>query len=197
MMRCLGASQAAIFALHAWQFAVLGLIGCVIGSLAGLAAQEVLARWLASFFTVALPFPGPMPGIRGTIIGFVLLLGFTLPPLIRLRSVSTLRVLRRDMAPAEPLSIAAFALGLAALAGLILWQAGDLKLGSIALGGFAAAMLAAAAAGYGMIRVVTRLRGAAAGPWRYGLANLRRRTWASLVQIMALGLGIMAMLMLT
>ncbi len=36
-----------------------------------------------------------------------------------------------------------------------------------------------------------------AGPWRYGLANLRRRTGASLVQIMALGLGLMAMLMLT
>jgi len=44
---------------------------------------------------------------------------------------------------------------------------------------------------------VSRARGAAPGPWRYGLANLRRRTWASLVQIMALGLGIMAMLMLT
>src|SRR4030095_8758660 len=48
-----------------------------------------------------------------------------------------------------------------------------------------------------MIRRVARMRGAASGPWRYGLANLRRRTGASLVQIMALGLGLMAMLMLT
>jgi putative ABC transport system permease protein len=106
-------------------------------------------------------------------------------------------VLRRDLAPAEPLSVAAFALGLAALSGLIIWQAGDLKLGAIALGGFAAALVVAAALGYGLIRLVTRFRGAASGPWRYGLANLRRRTGASLVQIMALGLGIMAMLMLT
>src|SRR6185503_2540184 len=98
---------------------------------------------------------------------------------------------------AEPLSAAAFALGLAALCALILWQAGDLKLGAIALGGFAGALAAAAVAGYGMIRLVARLRGAASGPWRYGLANLRRRTGASLVQIMALGLGLMAMLMLT
>jgi putative ABC transport system permease protein len=197
MMRCLGASQSGIFALHAWQFVVLGIVACLAGSVVGYAAQEVLARWLADFFTVALPLPGPMPGVRGAVIGFVLLLGFTLPPLIRLRNVSTLRVLRRDMAAAEPLSAAAFALGIAALAALIIWQAGDIKLGAIALGGFAAALLAAAVAGYAMIRVVTRLRGAASGPWRYGLANLRRRTWASLVQIMALGLGIMAMLMLT
>ncbi|MGZ5113584.1 MAG: ABC transporter permease [Usitatibacter sp.] len=197
MMRCLGATQASIFSLHAWQFVTLGLIGCAIGSLIGYGAQAVLARWLAAFFTVALPLPGPMPGLRGAVIGFVLLLGFTLPPLIALRSASTLRVLRRDLAPAEPLSAAAFLLGLAALSSLIIWQSGDLKLGAIALGGFAAALAVAAVAGYGLIRLVSRLRGAAKGPWRYGLANLRRRTGASLVQIMALGLGIMAMLMLT
>ncbi|HET6263411.1 MAG TPA: FtsX-like permease family protein [Usitatibacter sp.] len=197
MMRCLGATQTDIFALHAWQFALLGLAGCALGSLVGFGAQAVLAHWLTAFFTVSLPLPGPVPALRGAVIGFVLLLGFTLPPLIRLRSASTLRVLRRDLAPAEPLSVAAFALGLAALSGLIIWQAGDLKLGAIALGGFAAALVVAAALGYGLIRLVTRFRGAASGPWRYGLANLRRRTGASLVQIMALGLGIMAMLMLT
>ena len=197
MMRCLGATQADLFGIHAWQFVALGIVACVLGSAAGYAAQAVLAQWLAAFFTVALPLPGPLPGLRGAVIGFVLLLGFTLPPLLRLRNVSTLRVLRRDMAAAEPLSLAAFALGLAALASLIVWQAGDVKLGSIALAGFAAALLAAAAAGYVLIRIVARARGAAQGPWRYGLANLRRRTWASLVQIMALGLGLMAMLMLT
>ena len=197
MMRCLGASQAQIFWLHAWQFVALGIAACVIGGLVGYAAQAVLARWLGAFFTVALPLPGPWPGVRGVVIGMVLLLGFTLPPLIRLRSVSTLRVLRRELALAEPFSAIAFALGLAALAGLIVWQAGDVKLGAIALGGFAAALAVAALAGYALIRAVARMRGAARGPWRYGLANLRRRTGASLVQIIALGLGIMAMLLLT
>ncbi len=197
MMRCLGATQARLFALHAWQFVALGLVACALGTGAGYGAQAILARWLGSFFTVALPLPGAMPAVRGAVIGFVLLLGFTLPPLLRLRNVSTLRVLRRDLAVAEPFTLAAFALGLAALSALIVWQAGDLKMGSIALGGFAAALAAAALVGYALIRFVSRARGAASGPWRYGLANLRRRTGASLVQIMALGLGLMAMLMLT
>lgn len=197
MMRCLGASQADIFGIHAWQFFVLGLAGCAIGSVIGYGAQAVLAYWLSAFFTVSLPLPGPLPAVRGAVIGFVLLLGFTLPPLLRLRSVSTLRVLRRDLAPAEPLSALAFLLGMVALAALIVWQAGDIKLGSIAVGGFAATLAVAALAGYVLIQLVTRMRGAASGPWRYGLANLQRRTGASLVQIMALGLGIMAMLMLT
>ena len=197
MMRCVGASQADIFALNAWQFVALGVVACAIGSVVGYGAQAILATWLTRFLTVDLPLPGLMPALRGAVIGFVLLLGFTLPPLLRLRSASTLRVLRRDLAPAEPLSSAAFVFGLGTLAALIVWQAGDIRMGSIALGGFAAALAVAALAGYGLIRLVSRLRGAAPGPWRYGLANLRRRTGASLLQIMALGLGIMAMLMLT
>jgi putative ABC transport system permease protein len=197
MMRCLGASQADILAIHAWQFVALGVVGCLLGSAAGYGAQAILARWLTGFFSVALPMPGPRPALQGVLIGFVLLLGFTLPPLLRLRNASTLRVLRRDLSPAEPVGAAAFVLGLAALSALIIWQAGDLRLGAIALGGFAAALVVAAISGYALIRLVTRLRGAASGPWRYGLANLRRRTGASLVQIMALGLGIMAMVLLT
>ena len=39
MMRCLGASQSAIFTLHAWQFVMLGLAGCALGSLIGYGAQ--------------------------------------------------------------------------------------------------------------------------------------------------------------
>src|SRR5258706_1929670 len=167
MMRCLGATQADLMGIHAWQFVALGLAACVIGGLVGYGAQAVLASWLSTFFTVTLPLPGPMPALRGVVIGFVLLLGFTLPPLLRLRNVSTLRVLRRDMAAAEPLSAAAFALGFAVLSALIVWQAGDVKMGSIALGVFAAALAVAALAGYAMIRGIARMRGAASRPWRF------------------------------
>src|SRR5205085_4443162 len=111
MMRCLGATHRDLFAIHAWQFVALGIVACVAGSLLGYGAQAVLSYWLSAFLTVSLPLPGLMPALRGAVIGFVLLLGFTLPPLLRLRNVSTLRVLRRDLAPAEPLTTAAFALG--------------------------------------------------------------------------------------
>ena len=197
MMRCLGAAQADIFAINAWQFLALAAAGCAAGTVAGFGAQAVLAHWLAGFFSVVLPAPGWRPAAQGVVIGFVLVLGFTIPPLLRLRNVPTLRVLRSDVAVAEPSSLFAYALGLAALSGLIVWQAGDVKLGAIAIGGFALALGAAALAGYGLIRVLARLRSGASGPWRYGLANLRRRTGASLVQVMALGVGLMAMLLLT
>ena len=148
MMRCLGASQADIFALGAWQFLALSAIGCAAGTIAGYGAQAVLAQWLAGFFSVALPAPGPMPAVKGAVIGLVLVLGFTLPPLLRLRGVPTLRVLRSDVSVAEPSSLVAYGLGFAALASLVVWQSGDLKLGSIAVGGFTAALGVPAHAGH-------------------------------------------------
>lgn len=197
MMRCLGATQADIFMLNVWQFLMLGLAACLLGTLAGYAAQGVLAAMLTSFFTVALPLPTILPAVQGAAIGLVLLLGFTLPPLLALRKVSTLRVLRRDLDPFESGSTFAYLLGFAALASLIIWRAGELKLGAIAVGGFVAALAVSALAGWLLIQFAATLRGATNGSWRYGLANMKRNTRGSLVQIMALGLGIMAMLMLT
>ncbi|MBL8515497.1 MAG: FtsX-like permease family protein [Betaproteobacteria bacterium] len=201
MMRCLGASQADIFLLNFYQFVMLAVLASLLGALAGYGAQAVLAKMLSGFFTVQLPTPGPLPALQGALTGFVLLLGFTVPPLLRLRSVPTLRVLRRDVGGLEGFSLSAYVLGLGALVGLIVWRAGDLKLGLLAVGGFAAALGAAALLGVLLIQAVSGLRGriggAFGGALRYGLANMKRRAGGSLVQIMALGLGIMAMLLLT
>ena len=197
MMRCLGASAADIFALNFWQFMVMGIVACVLGTAAGFAAQGGLAATLAKLFTVALPPPTMMPALQGLAIGMVLLLGFTLPPLLALRKVATLRVLRRDLDPFDAGASFAYLLGFITLAGLIVWRAGDLKLGAIAVGGFVAALIVAGLAGWLLIRLASSLRGATSGSWRYGIANMKRHAGGSLVQIMALGLGIMAMLMLT
>ena len=197
IMRCLGATCGDIFAINLWQFLALTLVACALGVLAGFAAQYALTAMLADFISVALPSPTIIPAIQGAMVGLVLMLGFTLPPLLALRKSSTLRVLRRETAPLETHSILAYLLGFATLAGLIVWQAGDIRLGVTAVGGFAATLGAAALLAGLSIRLTAILRNAAAGSWRYGLAGMRRRAGDSLVQIMALGLAIMAMLLLT
>ncbi len=197
MMRCLGATQADIFSLNLIQFLFLGVFACIVGSAAGYAAQGVLAAMLSGFLTVELPAPTLIPAIQGSVIGLVLLLGFTLPPLLSLRKVSTLRVLRRDVDPFDAGATFAYLLGFVTLAALIIWRAGDVKLGTIALGGFVGALAVAALAGWLLINFASSLRGATSGSWRYGIANMKRHAGGSLVQIMALGLGLMAMLLLT
>ena len=53
-----------------------------------------------------------------------------------------------------------------------------------------------ALAGYGLVRLTGRLRGGVGVAWRYGLANVSRRGGASVVQIVAFGLGLMMLLLL-
>lgn len=196
VMRCHGASQAKVVRLYGLQFIALGGVASLAGCAAGLLAQHVLALWLGSLVTVELPAAGLRPAVHGFVTGLALLLGFALPPLLALGRVPTLRVLRRDIGAPAGMGWLGYALGAVVIGGLIIWKAGDLRLGSLVFGGFALAMLVAGLVAWGVIAVVSRLR-AVGVSWRFGIANLRRRRFASVLQVVALGIGIMALLTLT
>jgi putative ABC transport system permease protein len=65
------------------------------------------------------------------------------------------------------------------------------------IGGLALAALALTLTALALVAVVARLRGRLGVAWRYGAANLARRRAESVVQIVALGLGLSALLLLT
>jgi putative ABC transport system permease protein len=196
IMRCHGASQSRLVRLYLLQFIVLGAVASLAGCIAGFVAQHALALWLGSLVTVELPEPGWMPALHGFVTGLALLLGFALPPVIALAKVPTLRVLRRDIGAPSGMGLLGYALGAVVIAGLIIWKAGDLRLGSMVFAGFAGAMLVAGLLAWGVIALVSRLGGAGVS-WRFGIANLRRRPMASVLQVVALGIGVMALLTLT
>jgi len=201
IMRCLGASQAQVLAVHGGEFMLFGLAMTLAGCGVGYLAQWGLQEMLAGVMTVSLPAPTLQPWLVGLSVGVTLIAGFILPPLLRLRNVSTLRVLRREWAK-ESLSGMGYGFGGLSLALLMLWVAGDLRLGAIVLGGFvAAALLYAVLARLALAALgamgMGRLGAAAGAGWRVGLANLRRHGRASVLQATALGLGFTAMLLLT
>jgi putative ABC transport system permease protein len=197
VMRCLGASQPQLVRLFAWEFVALGVIACAVGCALGYAAQGLLGVFLADLVQARLPQPTAIPALQGFATGLVLLLGFALPPLLQLRNVPALRVLRRDVGVPRQGAIAAYAAGLAALAALLLWQAGDVKLAAYLLGGFVVAFALFAVISYGALRLAAA--GARFGnlAWRYGLANLRRRARANTIQILSIAVGLTAILLLT
>lgn len=197
VMRCLGAGERRLFALFAWEFVWLALAASAAGCVLGFAGQALIALWLSKLIAAPLPQPGAWPALQGFATGLTLLLGFALPPLLQLKDVPAVRVLRREVGPPAQSALLVYAFGLAAIFGLLLWQARDLKLAGYTFGGFAGAVAVFAAVGYGVLRVIGRYGRAGNVSWRYGLANLLRRPRDNAIQIVALALGLTAILLLT
>jgi len=210
VMRCFGASAPRLFRLAATEFAMLAVAASLIGCAIGFAAQYVIAAFVAEFVGAKLPPPSVLPAAQGFLIGFVLLLGFALPPLLQLRNVPALRVLRRDVGLPQNGTLLAYGIGADLLAVLLVWQVGDLKLGLVVLGGFGFAFLAFGLLAFVALRAIGKLgqSGAAAGKggartnstWRMsmmGLANLRRHAQNNTVQVLALTMGLIAILLLS
>ncbi|OGA28630.1 MAG: ABC transporter permease [Betaproteobacteria bacterium RIFCSPLOWO2_02_FULL_65_24] len=197
VMRCLGASQSRLLRLCGGEFLVLGAAACALGSLVGFGAQYVIAGFVAELVGAQLPAPSVLPALQGVLTGMVLLLGFALPPLLQLKGVPALRVLRRDVGAPKQGALFGWALGLAAIGLLLVWQAGDVKLGLTVLGGFLGALGVFGAVAYLLLQLLGRAGKGVGITWRYGLANLRRHARANVVQILALSLGLTAVLILT
>lgn len=199
VMRCLGATQRKLVLLHAAEFALLGLGAAAAGCVLGFAAQAMIGTALAGLLPAGLPPPTPLPAMQGFLVGLVLLLGFAVPPLLQLKDVPALRVMRRETGRAAPGAIASYGAGALALGTLLVWQAGDLKMGAYVVGGLAAAVLIFFVLAWSVIKLLTRPAftrrfGRRA---RYGLANLRRHARGNAVQVASLALGLTAVLLLS
>ena len=196
VMRCLGAGQARLASLFGGQFLLLCAVAGGLGCLLGYAAQAIIGLMLGDLLGTDLPAPSPLPALQGFVTGYVLLLGFAVPPLLQLKAVPALRVLRREAGTPRARPLLVYAAGLTALAALLVWQTGDGRLAAHALGGFGIAFLLFALAGLGVLNLASRIGRHASFAWRYGLANLRRRNRANTVQIVSLALGLTAILLL-
>ncbi|MGH8756090.1 MAG: ABC transporter permease, partial [Burkholderiales bacterium] len=197
MMRCLGASQSAILRLYFYHFLLLGMAASLMGCVFGLLAQEFLAHWLSVLAARQLPFPSLLPASQGFACGLLLLLGFALPPLMRLSQVPTLRVLRRELGILKGIGGAGYILGFAVIAAMLLWQANDLKLGMYVLGGLIAGVVLFAYIALVLLKLLGRLRSGVGVAWRFGLASAHRRSSGSVAQVVCLSAGMMALLLLT
>ncbi len=197
IMRCLGATQGLIVRVFALELAVVGSVASLLGAGLGYLAQRVLVRVLASFTPGELP-PAPLwPLGNGVLTGLVTLLGFALPPLLGLRHVPPARVLRRDLGRLGPPGLGLYGSATLVIVALAPWRAGERAVTLYVLLGAAATLLLLAGAAWCLVRLLARLRGRVGVAWRFGLANIARRAGGSVVQVVALGLGIMVMLVLT
>jgi putative ABC transport system permease protein len=197
VMRCLGASQRTLVGIHVGELVMLGVFASALGVAIAFGLQWFVGRWLADALSLSIPPAGWLPALQGLGVGMVVLLAFGAPPVLALRRVSALRVLRRDLDATEPSAWLVALAGLVGMAALLWWKAGSATLGSAMLAGIGATLAVLATLAWLLIVVVRRMRSRLRGSLRYGLANVSRRASTSIAQVSALGLGLMALLLLT
>ena len=198
LLRVLGLSQRRIAWAYTVEFTLVGLAASATGVLMGFGVHHLFVQLLAGLIEAALPAPGPWPAVLGLGLGLTLLLAFGLPPVLQLARVPPLRVIRRDLGALKPASVAVLALGVAGFAALLLAVSSDLKLGLIAVGGFAAAVLLFALLAWLAVRLLRRSVNEATAPRWLVLATrqLAARPAYAVVQVSSLAVGLLALVLL-
>ena len=197
LLKTLGATRGFTVWLTALQLLAVAVLAAAIGSAIGYLAQAWLVYALRGLLaSTALPAASLVPVAMGFLTAVALLAGFALPPVLQLSRVPAIRVLRRDIGPPRPLVLLAFGPAVAVVVLLIYWVVLDWKLFLGFTAGLAAFIVLLALTGALLVIAAGRLRARAGVSWRYGVASLSRRRADSIVQIVAFGTGIMALLLL-
>ena len=197
LLKCMGASQGFVVAVSVMELMLLGLGTGLVGSALGFLAQFGLTELLADLLDNDLPGAGIQPLVGGLITALAVLTGFALPPMLNLRTVPPLRVLRRDSEP-KPLSAGlSMITAIVVVVALLVWTVGPGTLLLISLIGLGVGAIVLVAAGWLLVKAVNPLRHAGGIAWRYGLANIARRGADSVAQVVAFGFGLAVLLLLS
>jgi len=198
MLRVLGQPQRTIALQYLIEFALVGLLASAAGVALGFAVHYGFVWLLSGLVTATLPAASWWPALFGLGVGFTLLLGFGAPPVLQLARVPPLRVIRREMGALKPASIAVLLAGTLGFTGLLLAASSDLKLGLIAVGGFAAAIAVFALLSWLAVLLLRRAVPESNAPRWLVLATrqIAARPAFAVLQVSALAVGLLALVLL-
>lgn len=194
ILKCVGATTSQVLSTYVVQVVLLGLTGSLLGvAIAAIAIASIPASVVASFGGVTYGLTGSAV-LQGVGVGLLVSVLFSLVPLLEVRRVKPLLLLRGDgTANGVPridwVQVGVTAIVSAALVGVAAWQAASWQAGLIVCGGFAAVALVLHGAGIALVRAVRPLAAAPWFPLRHAVGSLARPGNQTRVILLAVGLG--------
>ena len=212
ILKCVGATTRQVLGAYVLQVVLLGLAGSMLGvALAKLAISSIPERVGAALGASAysLTFSAVWQGMA---VGMLVSLLFSLVPLLEVRRVKpllllrggtasgfssgtrypswwTLAGIRARIAAIDPTQAAAAVVVAAALIVIAGWQAGSLKVGGIVCGGFAGLAFVLHLVSTGIVYMVRPISRAKSFPLRHAVLSLARPGNQTRVILLAVGLG--------
>ena len=202
VLRCLGASARTSFAVYLTQGIGLGLVGTGLGVGLGLLLQAILPVLLRAYLPSATEFTVSWISVfKGVGAGVGISALFTLLPLLEVRRVTPLHVLRSGLGdepsrpdPARRIVYAAIAAG---VVGFSILQTGNWRIGLAFSAAMAIGLAVLAGAAKAAVALARRTNTSLLPyAWRQGVANIHRPQNRTQLLVMSLGLGTFLLLTL-
>jgi putative ABC transport system permease protein len=194
VLRCVGSSGWQAFNIYFIQIFLLGVAGSIAGSFLGIGIQQLIPVVFADFLPVEVSFSiSWLSVLQGVVLGTFVSVLFSMLPLLSVRFVPPLAVLRADFEVQKTFSKAR----LATLVFIILfplafaaWQTRSLLNGSLFFAGLIAALACLTLVAWALLKIVKRFfPSGATFVWRHALANLFRPNNQTRMLMVAIGLG--------
>jgi putative ABC transport system permease protein len=213
ILKCVGATAGQVLATYVAQVLLLGIGGSVLGIAIAAAAIAAIPESAAAAFNNVPYGLTWSAAFQGVAVGILVSLLFSLVPLLEVRRIkpllllrgqdvsavpvattSTLRRFPLSLLPAavfraDPVQIGVAVLVSAALVGIAAWQAASIQVALVVCGGFAGIALILHGAGALFIRLVRPLTLAPWFPLRHAVVSLGRPGNQTRVILLAVGLG--------
>ncbi|MDQ3395362.1 MAG: FtsX-like permease family protein [Bacteroidota bacterium] len=195
ILRCIGLKGYQAFVIYLIQIFVMGLTGSMLGAALGSIIQIILPQVLGEFLPVEVSMGLSWSAIgQGIFIGMFIAVLFALLPLIKVKNISPLHVIRssaeQGKAGRDFISIVIYTIIIAFVCGFSYFQMRDWKDSLIFTGAIIVAFLFLTGAGILMMWLVRKFF-----PvhwnflWRQSLANLYRPNNQTLILLVSIGLG--------
>ncbi len=209
VLKSLGATQSRLMQWWALELALATALSIVIGLALGWLIQMGLAAWASKYISLPLAGVSLAPFAQACGVALAMVAGFAVPPLMALKKVPAVRVLRQDT-PVYSVSGKAWALLMLAAVWLLLWLGtGNATLSLVTAGGFAVAGVSFALFSWLVFRLLPasigsdRDSGPARRPsviawaWQSTVRSLRRRGGSLALQIQGVAMALTALFLLT
>lgn len=194
ILRCIGSSGWQAFNIYFIQIFLLGIIGSGTGSLLGLGIQQAIPMLFKEYLPVEVSFSISWASLAlGFVLGAIVSILFSILPLVSIRFVPPLSVLRADFEGVKVWSktrftaiifIIIFPIAFAA------YQTKSIVTGAMFFGGLIAALGALAGVAWLLLKMVrTFFPTEAPFVWRHAMANLFRPNNQTQVLMVSIGLG--------
>lgn len=197
ILKTLGCTSDQVTAIYLLIQGWLLLAATGVGWLLGWLIHHAILRALDAVLLVNLPPAGLQPYVIGALTAVICLLSFALPPLLALRNISPLRVLRKDIAQDRIGPNVPYVFGLIGTVFMIYWYSQDLALTGILVASVAGVVLLLSGVSWWLLKTSGRVGMQAGSAWKLAMSAARRRRRQNVLQVMVFSLTIMALLVLT